>query len=165
METLTRESRSQRFVKARLLAHTKTQLGKYSLRVEDRGGIGSAFLLTNPRLRDDPIVLVSPGFEQLTGYSAQQIVGRNCRYVVMLVVASYSAGLGCRPESFSFFRLTFSICNVALILLDPLAQLPSRQGDVSGGRRQHSQAPRGGRRGHAARAQLCVLFVSCLPDA
>ncbi|GJN89888.1 hypothetical protein Rhopal_002877-T1 [Rhodotorula paludigena] len=71
----------ERFVKARLLAHTKTQLGKYSLRVEDRGGIGSAFLLTNPRLRDDPIVLVSPGFEQLTGYSAQQIVGRNCRFL------------------------------------------------------------------------------------
>lgn len=72
----------ERFVKARLLAHTKTQLRKYSLGVEDRGGIGSAFLLTNPRLRDDPIVLVSPGFCELTGYSAQQIIGRNCRYVM-----------------------------------------------------------------------------------
>ncbi|GAA6050025.1 hypothetical protein JCM3770_001921 [Rhodotorula araucariae] len=69
------------FVKTRLLAHTKTQLSKYSLKVEDRGGIGSAFLLTNPRLRDDPIVLVSPGFCELTGYTAQQIIGRNCRFL------------------------------------------------------------------------------------
>lgn len=74
----------ERFVKARLLAHTKTQLSKYSLKVEDRGGIGSAFLLTNPRLRDDPIVLVSPGFCELTGYSAQQIIGRNCRCALFL---------------------------------------------------------------------------------
>ncbi|BGP38930.1 hypothetical protein JCM10449v2_002868 [Rhodotorula kratochvilovae] len=82
----------ENFVKARLLAHTKTQLSKYSLKVEDRGGIGSAFLLTNPRLRDDPIVLVSPGFCELTGYSAQQIIGRNCRFLQGKATAPEAVG-------------------------------------------------------------------------
>ncbi|EMS18186.1 hypothetical protein NBRC10512_002640 [Rhodotorula toruloides] len=69
------------FIKSRLVRHTKEQLAKYHLPQEDRGGIGSAFLLTNPRLPDDPIVLVSPGFEELTGYSTNQIIGRNCRFL------------------------------------------------------------------------------------
>ncbi|GEM08537.1 potassium voltage-gated channel Eag-related subfamily H member 8 [Rhodotorula toruloides] len=69
------------FIKSRLVRHTKAQLAKYHLPPEDRGGIGSAFLLTNPRLPDDPIVLVSPGFEELTGYSTNQIIGRNCRFL------------------------------------------------------------------------------------
>lgn len=88
------------FIKSRLVRHTKEQLAKYHLPQEDRGGIGSAFLLTNPRLPDDPVVLVSPGFEELTaslqtrlnlppadylyasqGYSTNQIIGRNCRCV------------------------------------------------------------------------------------
>ncbi|GAA6019145.1 hypothetical protein JCM10207_006557 [Rhodosporidiobolus poonsookiae] len=69
------------FVRHRLLKHTKAQLQQYHLSPENRGGIGSAFLLTNPRLPDDPIVLVSPAFTELTGYTAQQIIGRNCRFL------------------------------------------------------------------------------------
>ncbi|KAM0745668.1 hypothetical protein T439DRAFT_295082, partial [Meredithblackwellia eburnea MCA 4105] len=38
-----------------------------------------AFCLTNPRLRDHPIVLVSKGFERLTGYESKFICGCNCR--------------------------------------------------------------------------------------
>ena len=54
------------FIKTRLVRHTQAQLAKYNLKPEERGGIGSSFILTNPRLRDDPIVLVSPGFCELT---------------------------------------------------------------------------------------------------
>lgn len=54
------------FIKTRLVRHTQAQLAKYNLKPEDRGGIESSFILTNPRLRDDPIVLVSPGFCELT---------------------------------------------------------------------------------------------------
>lgn len=54
------------FIKSRLVRHTQAQLAKYNLKPEERGGIGSSFILTNPRLRDDPIVLVSPGFCELT---------------------------------------------------------------------------------------------------
>lgn len=38
---------------------------------------------TNPRLPDHPIVLVSVGFEAVTGYSARAITGRNCRFLVI----------------------------------------------------------------------------------
>lgn len=54
------------FVKTRLVRHTQAQLARYNLKPDERGGIGSSFILTNPRLRDDPIVLVSPGFCELT---------------------------------------------------------------------------------------------------
>ncbi|GAA5991434.1 hypothetical protein JCM11641_005281 [Rhodosporidiobolus odoratus] len=71
------------FVRHRLLKHTKAQLSRCHLSAEDRGrsGIGSAYVVTNPRLADDPIVLVSPGFCELTGYTANQIIGRNCRFL------------------------------------------------------------------------------------
>lgn len=37
--------------------------------------------MTNPRLPDHPIVLVSDAFERLTGFGAAQIVGKNCRFL------------------------------------------------------------------------------------
>ncbi|GAA6004616.1 hypothetical protein JCM11491_002169 [Sporobolomyces phaffii] len=70
------------FMKSRLVKHTQEQLGRYHLATTDaRSGIGEAYVLVNPRLQDRPIVLVSPGFEQLTGYRADQIIGRNCRFL------------------------------------------------------------------------------------
>ncbi|GAA5876991.1 hypothetical protein JCM3774_006870, partial [Rhodotorula dairenensis] len=54
------------FIKTRLVRYTQAQLAKYNLKPDERTGIGSSFILTNPRLRDDPIVLVSPGFCELT---------------------------------------------------------------------------------------------------
>jgi len=53
-------------MKSRLCKYTTTQLSRYNLSVEDRTGIGEAYVLVNPRLQDRPIVLVSPGFELLT---------------------------------------------------------------------------------------------------
>lgn len=42
---------------------------------------GESFVLSNPRLHDCPIVLASPAFCTLTGYSREEIVGRNCRFL------------------------------------------------------------------------------------
>jgi PAS domain S-box-containing protein len=36
-------------------------------------------VITDPRLPDNPICAVNPAFETLTGYSAKDVVGRNCR--------------------------------------------------------------------------------------
>ncbi|GAA6062435.1 hypothetical protein JCM10212_003309 [Sporobolomyces blumeae] len=73
--------RLQEFMKTRLVKYTSAQLANYTLSTEDRSGIGAAFVLVNPRLQDRPIVLVSPGFTELTGYTAKQIIGRNCRFL------------------------------------------------------------------------------------
>ncbi len=38
-------------------------------------------VITNPLLPDNPIVYVNPGFEKMTGYSASDVIGRNCRFM------------------------------------------------------------------------------------
>ena len=37
--------------------------------------------ITDPGQPDDPIVYVSPGFERMTGYAAEEFLGRNCRFL------------------------------------------------------------------------------------
>nr|AML79502.1 putative LOV domain-containing protein [Woodsia ilvensis] len=39
------------------------------------------FVLTDPRIQDNPIVYASDGFLQMTGYSAEEVLGRNCRFL------------------------------------------------------------------------------------
>lgn len=38
-------------------------------------------VITDPNRSDNPIVYVSPGFERLTGYSSNEVIGRNCRFL------------------------------------------------------------------------------------
>jgi PAS domain S-box-containing protein len=40
-----------------------------------------SFCITDPSLPDNPIVFVSQGFLELTGYTREQVVGRNCRFL------------------------------------------------------------------------------------
>jgi PAS domain S-box-containing protein len=40
-----------------------------------------SFVLTDPRLPDNPIVYCSDSFCELTGYSRNEIIGRNCRFL------------------------------------------------------------------------------------
>lgn len=51
--------------------------------------------MTNPRLPDHPIVLVSEGFSGVTGYGKSEILGRNCRFL---------QGPGTSPESVTRVR-------------------------------------------------------------
>lgn len=39
------------------------------------------FVLSDPRLPDNPIVYASEGFYKLTGYTREQVLGRNCRFL------------------------------------------------------------------------------------
>ena len=39
------------------------------------------FVLSDPRLPDNPIVYASAGFYELTGYTREQVLGRNCRFL------------------------------------------------------------------------------------
>lgn len=73
----------------------QVKLGKHNLTAEDQEGLGDCFCLTDPRLADHPIVLVSEGFIGVTGYPKSQIVGRNCRFL---------QGPGTAPESVQRIR-------------------------------------------------------------
>ena len=37
--------------------------------------------VTDPRLPDNPLVFVNEGFEDLTGYAADEVLGKNCRFL------------------------------------------------------------------------------------
>ena len=39
------------------------------------------FVITDPSLPDNPIVFASQGFLSLTGYTLEQVLGRNCRFL------------------------------------------------------------------------------------
>jgi PAS domain S-box-containing protein len=40
-----------------------------------------AFTITDPRREDDPLVWVNPSFSRISGYSYEESVGRNCRFL------------------------------------------------------------------------------------
>jgi PAS domain S-box-containing protein len=40
-----------------------------------------ATIVTDPRLPDNPIVAINPAFTALTGYRAEEALGRNCRFL------------------------------------------------------------------------------------
>lgn len=54
-----------------------------SLRILDRAikATVNPVVITDPNQADNPIVYVNPAFETVTGYSAQEAVGRNCRFL------------------------------------------------------------------------------------
>ncbi|KAJ7727615.1 hypothetical protein B0H16DRAFT_1331502 [Mycena metata] len=85
----------QRFVKHKIIQEAHVTLGKANLTSQESEGLGDTFVLTNPRLPDHPIVLVSDGFVDVTGYPKAQIVGRNCRFL---------QGPGTPPESVQRIR-------------------------------------------------------------
>ena len=39
------------------------------------------FVLSDPKLPDNPIVFATPDFYKLTGYTSQEVLGRNCRFL------------------------------------------------------------------------------------
>ena len=45
--------------------------------VESRDGI----VITDATLPDNPLIFVNPAFERMTGYSRDEVVGRNCRFL------------------------------------------------------------------------------------
>src|ERR1700761_1976234 len=38
-------------------------------------------IITNPRIHDNPVVFANDSFCRLTGYSREEILGRNCRFL------------------------------------------------------------------------------------
>jgi len=40
-----------------------------------------SMVLSDPRQDDNPIIYVNDAFERMTGYSASEVIGRNCRFL------------------------------------------------------------------------------------
>lgn len=49
--------------------------------VQSLQGSQQCFLISDPSLQDNPIVYASGGFLSLTGYSREEVLGRNCRFL------------------------------------------------------------------------------------
>lgn len=43
--------------------------------------LGMSVVISNPHLPDNPLIYVSDEFEQQTGYTADDVIGRNCRFM------------------------------------------------------------------------------------
>lgn len=54
---------------------------KLQLRGRAIQAVSQGILITDSNQPDDPIIYASPGFERITGYSAQEVLGRNCRFL------------------------------------------------------------------------------------
>jgi PAS domain S-box-containing protein len=67
------------------------------------------FVLSDPRLPDNPIVFATPGFYKLSGYTQEQVLGRNCRFL---------QGPGTSPQTVDIIRkaiATGSDCTVCIL--------------------------------------------------
>lgn len=58
-------------------------LGDELRRLLDRAVSASSngIVITDSSLPDEPIIYVNPAFERMTGYAADEVVGRNCRFL------------------------------------------------------------------------------------
>src|SRR5215210_8594183 len=62
---------------------TERKRAEEALRLRDRAIAASSngIVITDPNQPDDPIIYVNPAFERMTGYSTQETLGRNCRFL------------------------------------------------------------------------------------
>jgi diguanylate cyclase (GGDEF)-like protein/PAS domain S-box-containing protein len=43
--------------------------------------ISTGVVITDPSQRDNPIIFVNPAFTQMTGYTEEEVIGKNCRFL------------------------------------------------------------------------------------
>src|SRR5918993_3131733 len=62
---------------------TERKRAEEALRLRDMAIAASSngIVITDPHQPDNPIIYVNPAFERMTGYSAQEALGRNCRFL------------------------------------------------------------------------------------
>lgn len=62
---------------------TARQQAEQTLQLRDRAIAASSngIVIVDARLPDLPVIYVNPAFERITGYSAAEVIGRNCRFL------------------------------------------------------------------------------------
>jgi PAS domain S-box-containing protein len=70
-------------VTGRVISEEERDMVEAVLNLKDRAlqSSPSGIVLSDLRLPDEPIVYVNPAFEQITGYSATDVYGQNCRFL------------------------------------------------------------------------------------
>lgn len=65
-----------------LWEHEKGELLEYNeLLVQTINQSGVGILITDPKLEDNPIIYTNDGFTNMTGYSKEEVLGKNCRFL------------------------------------------------------------------------------------
>jgi PAS domain S-box-containing protein len=87
-----------------LRARSDQQAQKLRFAQSVLAALNISFVITDVRQPDQPIIYVSKAFEALTGYSAQEAIGQNCRFLqrddhrqpaLADIHAAISSGTGC----------------------------------------------------------------------
>ncbi len=62
---------------------TDLKLVEETLRLRDRAlaATSNGIIIADARLAHHPVIYVNPAFEQITGYSATDVIGQNCRFL------------------------------------------------------------------------------------
>ena len=62
---------------------TERKKSEEVLRLRDRAIAASSngLVISDPNLPDNPLIYVNPAFEEMTGYTADEALGRNCRFL------------------------------------------------------------------------------------
>ncbi|HET6228726.1 MAG TPA: PAS domain S-box protein, partial [Longimicrobiaceae bacterium] len=105
---------------------TEQREAERQLRLRDRAiaAVTDGIVISDPHLPGNPIVHANPGFERLTGYSAEEIVGRNCRILqgegtdpaaVARMAEAVRAGLPCEVEVLNYRKDGTPFWNVVSI--------------------------------------------------
>jgi PAS domain S-box-containing protein len=80
---------------ARLQVENLRLGGEFALMRQALDLTGTGFVLTDPRLEDNPIVYANASFYEMTGFRREEVLGRNCRFL---------QGEGTEPERVDALR-------------------------------------------------------------
>jgi PAS domain S-box-containing protein len=94
-------------------ANRRLSLDHAELLFRDRAirAVSQGIVITDPRVPGNPIIYASPGFTQITGYAAEEVLGRNCRFLqgadtdpaaVREIHAAVEEGRACTTELLNY---------------------------------------------------------------
>jgi two-component system cell cycle sensor histidine kinase/response regulator CckA len=126
-----------------------------ALKLRDRAiqAVTQGIVICDASLPDNPIIYISPSFEELTGYTSAEVVGKNCRFLqgaetdpesVLRIRNAIAAGLPCKVELLNYRKDGTSFWNELCIspvrdASGRITHLVGSQADVSGRRKLEEQ--------------------------